>query len=292
MKHSQLAEEVRITHLHPREFRARRDACAVAWLPIGTIEWHGKHLPLGSDGILAEAICTLGAREIGGVAFPTMYYGDHRGIIVEAIAAPGAWGQLTFDHREECCGELGISVAGVAANAVRDQELLGAGTPHKHVELIERSLWMTRAYGFSRVVVLECHGGVIAAARAAIDQLNAQQTACRAIAGLALLFGDEPIGGHAGTFETSANMYFWPDLVRLERLDSDDPNEPTGVDGGHPRDASAQQFGTTAKGFIARCSEVLGDVPPMVRLSDPDEDAVPADWTDRVIRANHCGSPG
>jgi creatinine amidohydrolase/Fe(II)-dependent formamide hydrolase-like protein len=274
--------EVRITHLHPRELRERRDACPVAWIPVGTIEWHGKHLPLGVDGIIAEELCLKGAREIGGVAFPPAYYGDHRGIIVEAIASPGAWGELTFDHREECCRELGVSVAGAAANAVRDHELIG-WVPDKHVELIERSFWMARAYGFSRIVVLPCHGGTQASAEAAVERFNARQSACRAIYAIPAYRGDDTVG-HAGTRETSTMMFVLPGSARLERLETDKPDEPTGVhaDGGHPKLASAERGRRTAEGFVARCRDELGEIPPPLVLSDPDEDGVRADWAERV----------
>src|SRR5262249_3744559 len=144
--------------LHPRDLRERREECPVAWIPLGTLEWHGKHLPLGLDGVVPEEACLRAAREIGGVVFPTVYYGDHRGIIVEAIAAPGAWGDVTFDHREECCRELGVTVAGQAANAVRDHERIGPGS-ETFVELVERAFWMIRAYGFSRIVAAAHHGG-------------------------------------------------------------------------------------------------------------------------------------
>src|SRR5688500_9950512 len=105
--------ETRITHLHPRELVARRSEAAVAWLPLGTIEWHGHHLPLGFDGVKAEALCVRAASEVGGVVFPPQFYGDHRGVILESLYAPGVMGfPPTFDHRVECCDALGLDVEG------------------------------------------------------------------------------------------------------------------------------------------------------------------------------------
>src|SRR5262249_31715737 len=121
--------EARITHLLPHQFRERKNECPVAWIPLGTLEWHGRHLPLGVDGLIVEGLCLRAASEIGGVVFPPLYYGDHRGITVEAVADPDVWpakGVLSFDHREVCCDELGVSLAGVTANAVRDDERIGA----------------------------------------------------------------------------------------------------------------------------------------------------------------------
>ena len=36
---------VRYERLRPAQIVARREACPVAYLPIGTIEWHGGHNP-------------------------------------------------------------------------------------------------------------------------------------------------------------------------------------------------------------------------------------------------------
>lgn len=45
------------------------------YLPIGTLEWHAAHLPIGLDALNAEAICLRAATQHGGVVAPTLYYG-------------------------------------------------------------------------------------------------------------------------------------------------------------------------------------------------------------------------
>jgi creatinine amidohydrolase/Fe(II)-dependent formamide hydrolase-like protein len=241
-------------------------------------------------------MCSQAAREIGGVVFPPVYYGDHRGIIVEAIGAPGAWGKLSFDHRVECCRELGVSLAGVAANAVRDHERIGPDS-EQYVELVERSLWMARAYGFTRAVVFPGHGGTAAPAQAAVERFNAAQSACLAISGFDAFLGDGRLG-HADAWETSLMMHFHPDLVELEWLADDPTDEPIGLCGHaprsegmraiepeHPDRATAERGRLTMEGFISRIRATLRQVPPSEPLSDPDEDGVRADWTERVIAA-------
>jgi creatinine amidohydrolase len=44
-----MAEEVLYERLTPVDFESRVEAAPIAYLPLGTIEWHGPHLPLGSD---------------------------------------------------------------------------------------------------------------------------------------------------------------------------------------------------------------------------------------------------
>jgi creatinine amidohydrolase len=49
-------------------------AFPVGYLPIGGLERHGDHLPMGLDVIKAHRICCLAARVIGGVVFPAHFY--------------------------------------------------------------------------------------------------------------------------------------------------------------------------------------------------------------------------
>jgi creatinine amidohydrolase len=48
--------------------------CPVAWLPIGTLEWHGPHLPVGLDALKAHALCLRIAERAGGVVLPPNYF--------------------------------------------------------------------------------------------------------------------------------------------------------------------------------------------------------------------------
>lgn len=45
------------------------------FLPVGALEQHGPHLPLGTDGLLASAMATRVAAEVGGVVAPALSYG-------------------------------------------------------------------------------------------------------------------------------------------------------------------------------------------------------------------------
>ena len=81
---------VRYERLRPAQIVARRRECPVAWLPIGTIEWHGEHNPVGLDTLKQHALLEKCAREIGGLVFPPLYYGEHREqMLMEANARPG-----------------------------------------------------------------------------------------------------------------------------------------------------------------------------------------------------------
>jgi creatinine amidohydrolase len=47
----------------------------LAYLPLGALEWHGEHGPLGLDGIKAHHICERTAERTGGVVFPPLFWG-------------------------------------------------------------------------------------------------------------------------------------------------------------------------------------------------------------------------
>jgi len=48
----------------------------IAILPVGAVEAHGPHLPLGTDNILAERISERLAERVNGIILPTLPYGQ------------------------------------------------------------------------------------------------------------------------------------------------------------------------------------------------------------------------
>ena len=71
----------------------------VGYLPIGCLERHGDHLPMGLDAIKAHGICCLLARIIGGVVFPAHFYaGIHQMGPQDLNKYTGQWGNLYTDQ--------------------------------------------------------------------------------------------------------------------------------------------------------------------------------------------------
>ncbi len=50
----------------------------IAYLPIGTIEWHGNHLPIETDFLVALKICEAVAQKIPGYVLPPFYLGTDK----------------------------------------------------------------------------------------------------------------------------------------------------------------------------------------------------------------------
>jgi creatinine amidohydrolase len=56
----------------PEQIAARCESCPVAYIPIGTLEWHGPHNPVGADTLQAEGLALLCASKGSGLVFPPL----------------------------------------------------------------------------------------------------------------------------------------------------------------------------------------------------------------------------
>jgi len=72
-----MTNETRYHLLRPADAVERRLNCPIAYIPVGNLEWHGPHNPLGADALQAERLSVLCA-SYGGLAFPPLYYGENR----------------------------------------------------------------------------------------------------------------------------------------------------------------------------------------------------------------------
>lgn len=71
----------RMEEMSPDELEAVLAEAPVAFVPLGTYEHHGFHLPVCFDGIKAHAFCERVARQTGGTVLPTFFYGTGGGHI-------------------------------------------------------------------------------------------------------------------------------------------------------------------------------------------------------------------
>ena len=69
-----LEDECRYPYLSPDELLARLGDKAILYLPIGSLEWHNEHLPLGTDTLHAIELCMRLCAEIGGVVLPAFWW--------------------------------------------------------------------------------------------------------------------------------------------------------------------------------------------------------------------------
>lgn len=124
-----------------REFREKALDARLAFLPVGCIEPHGPHLPLGTDFIIAEYISTKLAERMRALLLPVITYGVVRGL----SGFPGAIRISSVALEETVYGIL----TSLGENGVSQVIIVnGHGSEH-HVKAINKG--MDRAWYDSRV---------------------------------------------------------------------------------------------------------------------------------------------
>ncbi len=177
-----MTDEVRYEFLYPRDVQERLSAVPLAFLPAGLLEWHGDHLPLGTDAIKVHAHCVKLAQRIGGVVLPMLYLGR-----------PGFstfLGTLTFSHElvSRALLEIFAELEKIGAKVI----VLFAGHGGEvQEETLGEATRKFNARGGARVLYL---------------------SDWRLVADL----GHR--GDHGGPWETAMVMAHFPERVRLERF--------------------------------------------------------------------------
>lgn len=66
--------------LSPAQIEDRLAQTSVAYMPLGSLEFHGPHLPIGLDALTAQGLCLAAAEQHGGIVLPPVYQavgGEH-----------------------------------------------------------------------------------------------------------------------------------------------------------------------------------------------------------------------
>jgi len=160
----------------------------VCVIPLGIIEKHGPHLPLGTDLFEAREIAFTAAQKEYAVVFPPYYFGQ----IFEARHQPGTISyspELMWKILEETCQEL-------SRNGIKKIILMNGhgGNNHFLGYFCQSQLSGTRDY-----VVVLFEPDPDQATRAQINSLK-----------------KTTFDGHAGEEETSMMYFIRPDLVHHE----------------------------------------------------------------------------
>lgn len=247
-------EEVRFDRMVPSAICSRRRRLNLAYLPVGSLEWHGSHMPFGTDYYTVTHLAEEAARRFGGVVFPPIYYGDVRYILQEC----------RLEWRKTYCREMDLPVAYVAAFPLQrgsecptqadDGPAPADPLPFSREEqekafthLIARTLLEIHLYGFRHILLLPGHGPnprFCKAAEAVYRENVLRRSAFGAPAKTLTVFYIETakefepllkkIGGiHADKWEGSITMVAAPGTVHLDLLPKD-PKQPVPAYLGHP----------------------------------------------------------
>ena len=159
-------------------------------LPLGSIEVHGPHLPLGSDGIEAWSLAMeLAKRDEKVIVLPPLYYA----YAPEAFYKAGSINlraETLLNVLENICDEVGRN-------------------------------------GFRKIFILNMHGGNYPILKTFLKELILKRKSYQVYAltdplkpvhyRMGEIFETEMIG-HACEMETSLLMYLRPELVKMERV--------------------------------------------------------------------------
>jgi creatinine amidohydrolase len=183
---------VRWAELLPDDFRERRSACPVAWLPLGLCEPHGYVAAYGLDTIKAEWLCEESARRFGGVVMPTQGWHIHE------TGYHARW-------LEDVIGEDDVELGGLPPDVV-----------------LKTFLYQLRAVansGFRGAIVVSGHaGGNQFDLRSLAEAFAAEVPLVVEAHSDPELVEERFSGDHAGRFEISQLMALRPDLVDLSRI--------------------------------------------------------------------------
>lgn len=181
-------------------------ADVVAVIPIGAVEQHAAHLPLGTDSLIAGFVAT----------------GLERALPAQVLLLPTVWVGAS-DHHLAMPGTLSVGTVSIADTVTR------------------MALALAQTTAIRRIVILNGHGGNQPAVRLALEQIGRADASVRAFGAdyWELMFSVlERAGtphtegmGHADVIETSILLAERPDLVRpdLATADGYDDGMPRGV---------------------------------------------------------------
>jgi creatinine amidohydrolase len=160
----------------------------IAILPIGSIEQHGRHLPLGTDWLIADQRAKELGKRLNAYVLPALPYGNSQ----EHMGLPG-----TITLR-----------------------------PQTLALIIEDIILSLRHHGIKKVVVLSAHGGnwII---KPTIRDLNFRYPDMTIIWADGALPGEReriPEDIHSGRGETSTMLLYHPELVKMDRAEDFTPD--------------------------------------------------------------------
>jgi creatinine amidohydrolase len=210
---------IRYEDSRPEAVREMLRQRPIAWVPLGALEWHGEHLPLGLDGLKAAGLCEAAAARAGGVLFPAMQW--------------GAFNTMPFPFTFH-----------FSSGPVR--------------QLVRGALDQLGAMGFQATVLLTGHyppAQIKMLRRECRRYCRSGRGLALGIPESALTHGIGYYGDHAGRWETSIMMALRPELVDLAALPAGmstlERQARAGVMGQDPRSKASVEDGRRAVELVA-----------------------------------------
>ena len=213
----------RYAELRPDELEERWSKKPIAVIAWGALEWHGPHLPLGLDGIVAEHFAERVAEQTEGVLLPACW------MPITTLPHPASL-QISTEALRLILDELleGLYACGARVVAV----ITGHYAQGHEIELYEAAL---RA--------IENHKGYQVLAATPLEVL-----------------GNDDLLDHAARWETAQMQVIRPELVHLETLPQVTRTKECAVLGEDPRNANPEEGKEVLEAALATWCEWLEDL--------------------------------
>ena len=247
--------EVHMNRMSWQEYRRRITAShAPVFLPVGALEQHGPHLPLGTDALLATAICAGAAAALDGIVAPALSYGYK--------SQPKCGGGQHF------CGTTSLDAATLIGQ-VRDtiREFVRHG--------VERLVLVNGHYENQWFMIEGIDLALRECGPSALSVMRLEYWDFCTEATLASIFPDGFPGfalEHAAVIETSMMLHVHPELVRVDLIPDEPPCEfppydmyPTRTHWVPASGVLSSARGATAEKGELLCAEVISRVVAAVR---------------------------
>jgi creatinine amidohydrolase len=199
-------DSLRMDHLSWIAYEKRvQDPNVIVLLPVGALEQHGPHLPLGTDALLAAAVAHSVAGRVGGIVAPPINYGYK--------SQPKCGGGQHFPGTTSLDGG---TLAGLTCDIIAELARHGVRNVAVVSGHYENQWFLTEGIDLARRRV---------GADSPLRVMRLEYWDFLTEATLARIFPDGFPGfalEHAAVIETSMMLHYFPDLVRLDLL----PQEP------------------------------------------------------------------
>jgi len=195
-----------VQFLRPEEIIYYREKTSLIYLPLGPLEWHGPHLPLGVDPLRAEIAAIRLAEETDGIVLPTLFIGTERERSPEMLKNIGFKGDEYI---------IGMDFPKNTLKSLYFKEEIFSLVLRNYLELI------IDVWGFKNIVIVNGHGAENH--KGVIERLRKEFTATRNVKILHIMpMLDFAFGifhsGHATKEETETLMVYYPESIDLKKL--------------------------------------------------------------------------
>jgi creatinine amidohydrolase len=196
-----------MAYLFPDEIVAARDKNGMVILPVGPVEWHGPHLTMGCDNLLAHDFARRLAREFECPYYPPLFISTERERSSEMLKSLGFKGDEYIEGMD--------FPKNIIRSAYFREEIFAASMRNILTILFDRM-------NFKYVLIVNGHGADNQ--KAVLNRLCAEFNQGQLKKRVMWIYPAFPRSviagaiGHATSQETSILGYTWPGCVDLKRL--------------------------------------------------------------------------